>query len=283
MTAGAGARQAALRTEACLASNSWQLSESKESYVGGCGLFVLMLSHAEMNQRHRVMEALHAAQLDTKKKSQVRGARHAACCPPARSRPLPPCPEALELFAWPAPAAGNCVVAGAASNLCGRYWVCGRGRCRGGCLVARVPAHVPRRMHLRSGWRTRSGSSWRPWPPTSRRQRQPQPPWATPMPRLTARAKRAKRRTRVARALRAATLARTTTTTRMTAPGRVTSRTNCCRHAAPACPKRPKCLMRLAPALAPALAPRHVPGAVRACRRGKGKGRARQSAALPLR
>ena len=64
--------QAALRTEACLASNSWQLSESKESYVGGCGLFVLMLSHAEMAQRHRVMEALHAAQLDTKKKSQVR-------------------------------------------------------------------------------------------------------------------------------------------------------------------------------------------------------------------
>ena len=43
--------QAALRTEACLAANNWQLAESKESsYVGGCSLFVLMLSHAEMNQ-----------------------------------------------------------------------------------------------------------------------------------------------------------------------------------------------------------------------------------------
>ena len=55
--------KAALRTEACLAANNWQLAESKESYMGGCSTFVLMLSQAEMNQRHRVMEALHAAQV----------------------------------------------------------------------------------------------------------------------------------------------------------------------------------------------------------------------------
>ena len=60
----------ALRTEACLASNHSQLVESKETYMGGMGVFVCMLSPAEMNQRHRVMETLHAAQLDSKKKVQ---------------------------------------------------------------------------------------------------------------------------------------------------------------------------------------------------------------------
>ena len=39
----------ALRTEACLASNHSQLVESKETYMGGMGVFVCMLSPAEMN------------------------------------------------------------------------------------------------------------------------------------------------------------------------------------------------------------------------------------------
>ena len=123
----AGERQAALRTEACLASNNWQLSESKESYVGGCGLFVLMLSHSEMNQRHRVMEALHAAQLDTKKKSQVRGARHSPCCPPGpllATAALPRCPRAFRVVCadrerLPDGASQTATCAGASGNVAG--------------------------------------------------------------------------------------------------------------------------------------------------------------------
>lgn len=91
---GLSGRQAGARTEACLAANKWQVAESKEWYMGGCSLFVLMLSHAEMMQRQRVMEALHAAQLDTKKKTQVAATRPRAsrappflCSPCSRARP----------------------------------------------------------------------------------------------------------------------------------------------------------------------------------------------------
>ena len=66
-----GVRQAGARTEACLAANKWQIADTKEAYMGGNPHFVLMLSQAAIQQRQRAFDALHTAQLDTKKKSQV--------------------------------------------------------------------------------------------------------------------------------------------------------------------------------------------------------------------
>jgi len=63
------------RTEAWLTSSS--SVDQNGGYQGGSGVCVLMLSPGEVNQRFRVMEALHQQQMETKKKVQ----RNTQCRP----------------------------------------------------------------------------------------------------------------------------------------------------------------------------------------------------------